>query len=70
MKTLTTAMLVVTLLAPLPLCGQENPTPGASGANVVAALRAAKKLGRDRVVVTIMCDSGMKYLSTDLYSAS
>ena len=39
-----------------------------SGANVVAALRTAQALGPGRTVVTILCDSGMKYLSTDLYS--
>jgi cysteine synthase A len=40
-----------------------------SGANVVAALRVAKRLGLGRTVVTLLCDSGLKYLSTDLYSA-
>ena len=39
-----------------------------SGANVVAALRLAETLGAGRTVVTLICDSGMKYLSTDLYS--
>jgi cysteine synthase A len=39
-----------------------------SGANVLAALRVAGRLGPDRTVVTLICDSGMKYLSTDLYS--
>ena len=38
-----------------------------TGSNVIAALRAAKKLGRDYTVVTLMVDSGAKYLSTDLY---
>lgn len=38
-----------------------------TGANVVAALREAARLGPDRMVVTLMCDSGLKYLSTDLY---
>lgn len=38
-----------------------------TGSNVIAALRAAKKLGRDCTVVTLMVDSGAKYLSTDLY---
>jgi cysteine synthase A len=41
-----------------------------SGANVVAALRQAERLGSGRTVVTILCDSGMKYLSTDLYAAT
>jgi cysteine synthase A len=39
-----------------------------SGANVVAALRVAERLGPGRVVITLLCDSGLKYLSTDLYS--
>ncbi len=40
-----------------------------SGANVVAALRLGETLGTGSTVVTLICDSGMKYLSTDLYSA-
>lgn len=39
-----------------------------SGANVVAALRLAARLGTGHVVATVACDSGLKYLSTDLYS--
>jgi cysteine synthase len=38
-----------------------------SGANVVAALRIAERLGPGARVVTLMCDSGLKYLSTDVY---
>jgi cysteine synthase A len=38
-----------------------------SGANVVAALRVAERLGADATVVTLMADSGLKYLSTDVY---
>ena len=38
-----------------------------SGANVVAALRVAERLGSEATVVTLLVDSGMKYLSTDLY---
>jgi cysteine synthase A len=38
-----------------------------SGANVIAALRVAERLGPDATVVTLMVDSGLKYLSTDLY---
>jgi cysteine synthase A len=34
-----------------------------TGANVVAALRLAKHLGPDSAVVTVLCDTGMKYLS-------
>ena len=40
-----------------------------SGANVVAALRVAERLASGHTVVTLLCDSGLKYLSTDLYSA-
>ena len=38
-----------------------------SGANVVAALRVAKRLGPDSTVVTIMVDSGLRYLTTGLF---
>jgi cysteine synthase A len=38
-----------------------------SGANVVAAIRVAERLGPGRAVVTLMADSGLKYLSTDVY---
>jgi cysteine synthase len=38
-----------------------------TGANVVAALRVAERLGAGRTVVTLMCDTGLKYLSTPLY---
>ena len=38
-----------------------------SGANVVAALRVAERLGPGKKVVTLMADSGLKYLSTDVY---
>jgi cysteine synthase A len=38
-----------------------------SGANVVAALRVAQELGPGTKVVTLLADSGLKYLSTDVY---
>ncbi|MDF2764301.1 MAG: cysteine synthase family protein [Rhodospirillales bacterium] len=38
-----------------------------TGANLVAAIELGMRLGPDAVVVTVMCDSGMKYLSTPLY---
>jgi cysteine synthase len=38
-----------------------------SGANVVAALQVASRLGPAATVVTLMADSGLKYLNTDLY---
>ncbi len=40
-----------------------------SGANVVAALRVAEHLGPEAGVVTLMVDSGLKYLSTDVFQA-
>lgn len=40
-----------------------------SGANVAAALRVAARLGPDKTVGTIICDTGLKYLSTDLYAS-
>ena len=40
-----------------------------SGANVVAALRVAERLGPTAKVVTLMTDSGLKYLNTDVYAA-
>lgn len=38
-----------------------------SGANVVAAIQMAERLGPGAKVVTLMADSGLKYLSTDVY---
>ncbi len=38
-----------------------------SGANIVAAIRLAERLGPDATVVTLIGDSGLKYLSTDVY---
>lgn len=38
-----------------------------SGANVLAAIEVGRRLGPDATVVTLMCDSGLKYLSTDVY---
>lgn len=38
-----------------------------SGANIVAALRIAERLGKGKNVVTIIVDSGLRYLSTDVY---
>jgi cysteine synthase A len=38
-----------------------------SGANVVAAIQVAERLGPEAKVVTLMADSGLKYLSTDVY---
>ncbi len=38
-----------------------------SGANVVASIQIAERLGPDATVVTLMADSGLKYLSTDVF---
>ena len=38
-----------------------------SGANVIAAIQVAQRLGPGAKVVTLMADSGLKYLSTDVY---
>jgi cysteine synthase A len=40
-----------------------------TGANVVAALKIAARLDPAQTVGTVVCDSGLKYLSTDLFSA-
>lgn len=41
-----------------------------SGANVIAAIRVAQRLGPGRTVVTLMADSGLKYSSTDVFARS
>ncbi len=41
-----------------------------SGANVCAAARVARALGPGKTVVTILCDTGQRYLSTDLFQAA
>jgi len=47
------------------LAREEGLFAGTStGANVIAALRLAEQLGPRATVVTIMCDTGMKYLKT------
>ena len=38
-----------------------------SGANVIASIEVAKRLGPGAKVVTLIVDSGLKYLSTDVY---
>lgn len=37
-----------------------------SGANVIGAINTQTQMGSDAVVVTVLCDSNKKYLSTDL----
>lgn len=41
-----------------------------TGANVVAACRVAQRLGSESTVVTLAVDSGLRYLSTPLYSSA
>lgn len=46
------------------LAREEGLFAGTStGGNVIAALRLAEHLGPDATIVTVMCDTGMKYLS-------
>ena len=50
------------------LARQEAIFAGTSaGANVVAALQVGERLGPAATVVTLLPDSGLKYLSTDVY---
>lgn len=41
-----------------------------TGGNVAVAIEIGKRLGPGATVVTIMCDSGTKYLSTTLYGGA
>jgi len=50
------------------LARQEGIFAGTStGANVVSALRVAERLGAGATVFTIVVDSGLRYVSTDVY---
>lgn len=50
------------------LAKEEGIFAGTStGANVLAAIRLAEKLGPGNTVATILVDSGLRYLTTDLY---
>lgn len=50
------------------LAREEGLFAGASsGANVVAALRLAERLGPDATIITMVIDTGIKYLSTEVY---
>jgi cysteine synthase A len=40
-----------------------------SGANVAAALRLLRTEMRGKAIAAVICDSGLKYLSTDLWSS-
>ena len=49
------------------LAREEGLFAGTStGANVIAALRLAEQLGPDATTATVMCDTGMKYLSREI----
>ena len=37
-----------------------------SGANVIAAIRVGERMGPDARIATLLVDSGLKYLSTDV----
>ena len=39
-----------------------------SGLNVVGALQLAAELGEGKTVVTVACDTGLKYLAGNLFS--
>ena len=50
------------------LAQEEGIFAGTStGLNVVGALQLAREIGRGKNVVTLACDSGLKYLAGDLY---
>jgi cysteine synthase A len=38
-----------------------------SGANVLAAIQIGRRLGPEATIVTLLADSGLKYLNTDVY---
>jgi cysteine synthase len=38
-----------------------------SGVNIAAAVSLAKELGPGKVVATVACDTGLKYLAGDLF---
>ena len=53
------------------LAREEGLFAGTSaGANIVAAIRVAERLGPEATVVTLMADSGLKYMNTDVYKRS
>ncbi len=51
------------------LAAEEGILAGISaGANVCAATRVARRLGPGHVVVTVLCDTGQRYLTTELFA--
>ncbi|KAJ5088656.1 tryptophan synthase beta subunit-like PLP-dependent enzyme [Penicillium angulare] len=52
------------------LAKEEGILAGTStGLNVVAAIELARQLGPEKVVVTVACDTGLKYVRGDLYTS-
>jgi cysteine synthase A len=50
------------------LAAEEGLLAGAStGLNVVGAIELAREIGEGKTIVTLACDTGLKYLSGDLY---
>lgn len=50
------------------LARQEGILAGiSSGANCAAALEVARELGTGKVILTVFCDTGERYLTTDLF---
>lgn len=47
--------------------GEGQLTGTSTGLNVVAAIQLAKELGPGKTVVTVACDTGLKYMSGALY---
>jgi cysteine synthase A len=48
------------------LCAEEGLLVGISaGANVVASIQVAKQLGEGKRVVTVLCDTGERYLQME-----
>ncbi|KAI8716928.1 PALP domain-containing protein [Fusarium sp. LHS14.1] len=53
------------------LAKEEGLLVGTStGLNVVGAIRLAQELGLGKTVVTVACDTGLKYMNGDLFTAS
>jgi cysteine synthase A len=50
------------------LAKEEGIFPGfSSGTNVTAAMQLLKSSGQGQTIAVLLCDSGLKYLSTDLW---
>lgn len=53
------------------LAAEEGILAGvSSGLNVVAAIELARELGPGNTVVTVACDTGLKYMAGDLYGSA